>query len=151
MQKGRLFASFGNFGSLPYPVFWRNVPDFECERIPTCGRTTDRLIPSCPPTRPRRTPTNACCHGCYDYLTDPDRNRRTRTSAAELLKVVPQSYQPRQIVLLADGGENQEFLAQHVPKIADMAPINGKATAYVCRNFACDVPVTDPDALRAKL
>jgi uncharacterized protein len=67
------------------------------------------------------------------------------------LKVVPQSYQPRQIVLLADGGENQEFLAQHVPKIADMAPINGKATAYVCRNFACDVPVTDPDALRAKL
>src|SRR5262249_25094917 len=27
MQKGRLLASFGNFGSLPYPypVFWRNV------------------------------------------------------------------------------------------------------------------------------
>jgi uncharacterized protein YyaL (SSP411 family) len=74
-----------------------------------------------------------------------------RTSAAELLKVVAQSYQPRQIVLLADGGENQEFLAQHVAEIADMTPINGKATAYVCRNFACDVPVTDPDALRAKL
>jgi uncharacterized protein YyaL (SSP411 family) len=35
--------------------------------------------------------------------------------------------------------------------LAHMKPIDGKPTAYVCRNFVCDLPVTDPDALREKL
>jgi len=26
--------------------------------------------------------------------------------------------------------------------------VDGKSTAYVCENFACQAPVTDPDALR---
>ena len=29
--------------------------------------------------------------------------------------------------------------------------IDGRPTAYVCRDFACRLPVTDPDALRAEL
>jgi len=28
-----------------------------------------------------------------------------------------------------------------------MTMIDGKATAYVCRNFACDTPTTDPASL----
>jgi uncharacterized protein YyaL (SSP411 family) len=32
-----------------------------------------------------------------------------------------------------------------------MKPIGGKPTAYVCRGFACDLPVTDPDLLAKKL
>ena len=74
----------------------------------------------------------------------------TRTSAAELLQVSRNRINPAKLFSLRTA-QNQEFLAQHVPEIADMTPINGKATAYVCRNFACDLPVTDPDALRAKL
>jgi hypothetical protein len=58
----------------------------------------------------------------------------TRTSPAELLKVVAQ-YQPGQIVLLADGGENQEFLAQHVPEIADMTPINRQSNRVCLPQF----------------
>jgi uncharacterized protein YyaL (SSP411 family) len=30
-------------------------------------------------------------------------------------------------------------------------PVDGHATAYVCRNFTCSAPVTEPDALRALL
>ncbi len=30
-------------------------------------------------------------------------------------------------------------------------PIDGKPAAYVCRDFTCDLPVTEPDALRACL
>jgi len=30
-------------------------------------------------------------------------------------------------------------------------PVDGRATAYVCRNFVCSPPVTDPAALRALL
>jgi uncharacterized protein YyaL (SSP411 family) len=29
--------------------------------------------------------------------------------------------------------------------------IGGDPTAFVCRDFACRLPVTDPDALRAQL
>ena len=36
-----------------------------------------------------------------------------------------------------------------VPLLADRIAIGGRATAYVCRQFACRLPVTDPEALRA--
>ena len=38
-----------------------------------------------------------------------------------------------------------------VPLLADRAAIGGRPTAYVCREFACRLPVTEPDALRAEL
>ncbi|MFF3498887.1 thioredoxin domain-containing protein [Streptomyces sp. NPDC003247] len=37
------------------------------------------------------------------------------------------------------------------PLLAGRALIDGKPTAYVCRGFVCDLPVTDPAALKAKL
>jgi uncharacterized protein YyaL (SSP411 family) len=74
-----------------------------------------------------------------------------RAGATELLRVVAQSYLPNKVVLLADGAENQAFLAEHLPELAQMKPIGSKHAAYVCRNFVCDLPVTDPDALRKKL
>ena len=33
----------------------------------------------------------------------------------------------------------------------DRSPVDGRATAYVCRNFSCSAPVTDPLALRSLL
>jgi len=38
-----------------------------------------------------------------------------------------------------------------VPLLADRIAIDGRPTAYVCRNFACRLPVTDPDALIGQL
>jgi uncharacterized protein YyaL (SSP411 family) len=38
-----------------------------------------------------------------------------------------------------------------VPLLADRITIGGRPTAYVCRGFACRLPVTDPDALSAQL
>jgi uncharacterized protein YyaL (SSP411 family) len=74
-----------------------------------------------------------------------------RVNAEQMLCIVGQSYLPNKVLLLADSGDNQSFLAQHVPEMAHMKPIDGKPTAYVCRNFVCDLSVTDPDALRQKL
>ena len=38
-----------------------------------------------------------------------------------------------------------------VPLLADRPLIEGAATAYVCRGFVCDRPVTTPDDLEARL
>jgi len=38
-----------------------------------------------------------------------------------------------------------------VPLMADRTPVDGHAAAYVCRNFACERPVTEPGELAALL
>jgi uncharacterized protein YyaL (SSP411 family) len=37
------------------------------------------------------------------------------------------------------------------PLLRDRAPVDGRATAYVCRNFACQLPVTTAEALEEQL
>ena len=38
-----------------------------------------------------------------------------------------------------------------IPLLADRPMTAGRATAYVCRNYACDAPVTDAAALATQL
>jgi uncharacterized protein YyaL (SSP411 family) len=64
-----------------------------------------------------------------------------------LLDVCTTSYRPHQIVAL--GAPDAE--ASAVPLLQDRSQIEGRATAYVCVDFACRPPVTDPEALQALL
>jgi uncharacterized protein YyaL (SSP411 family) len=41
--------------------------------------------------------------------------------------------------------------AQLTPLLADRTLVDGHPAAYVCERFACRLPVTAPDALRAEL
>ena len=49
-------------------------------------------------------------------------------------------------VLLGDEA-SRAFFAGKLPFYASLTPQNGKATAYVCRRYACELPVTDPQKL----
>ena len=44
---------------------------------------------------------------------------------------------------------NPDALTRLAPYTADQTPIDGRATAYVCRHFACDAPVTSADELQS--
>jgi hypothetical protein len=63
-----------------------------------------------------------------------------------LLETVFGEYRPFKVVALKQPGE-----ASAVPLLQGRAQLNGKATAAVCFNFACMLPVTEPEALRAQL
>jgi uncharacterized protein YyaL (SSP411 family) len=55
-------------------------------------------------------------------------------------------YRPFAVIMQFDPSE-QKAVAAHMPWVADMTMIDDKATAYVCRGFACDAPTVDPSKL----
>ena len=75
---------------------------------------------------------------------------RDAEDTGALLREVHGTYSPNKIVLLADT-DGAAFLAAKLPALREMNPIDGQATAYVCENFTCRAPVTDPAELRALL
>ena len=61
-----------------------------------------------------------------------------------LLREVNHRYQPNQILILADGGVRQAYFTQKIEFFKDFHPNDGKATAYVCQDFVCQLPTNDP-------
>jgi uncharacterized protein YyaL (SSP411 family) len=68
-----------------------------------------------------------------------------------MLRAVHRRFLPYKIVLLIDSEGNRERLAGFLPAVGNMVPINGKATAYVCENYTCSLPVNDPADLERLL
>ncbi len=66
-----------------------------------------------------------------------------------LLAEARRGYRPNQVIALAAPGDQEALGA--VPLLADRPTLDGHATAYVCEHFACQQPVTEPDALAAQL
>ena len=69
----------------------------------------------------------------------------------EMLQTVFSSYNPGQTLLLADNGDNQQFLSNFLPFIRTVAMQDNKATAYICRDYTCQLPITDPALLAEEL
>jgi len=62
----------------------------------------------------------------------------------QLLDVLREVFLPEGVVM-----RYSEELAGLVPSISEQKPLNGESAAYVCENFTCRPPVTDPAALSA--
>lgn len=63
---------------------------------------------------------------------------------AALLEVAQAGYRPFQVVAVGQDGDT-------VPLLAGRTTDNGRATAYVCRQFVCKLPVNRPEALAEQL
>jgi uncharacterized protein YyaL (SSP411 family) len=70
--------------------------------------------------------------------------KRDADDTRALLAEVRKHFLPNTILLLADGAESQKFLDEKLEAVRAMSPIDGKAAAYICENFACQAPTTDP-------
>ncbi len=73
----------------------------------------------------------------------------TAPDTLALREVLDRPFLPNQVVLLRRPSEDPPAIAS--PLLADRAAIGGRATAYVCQNYACQLPVTTPEQLRAQL
>jgi len=69
----------------------------------------------------------------------------------EMLKTIQNFFIPNKIQLLADAGEGQEFLVQKLEFLKTMKMLGGKATAFVCEDFTCQLPTTSTEDLRELL
>lgn len=67
------------------------------------------------------------------------------------LEQIAGRFLPYTTLLLADGGPGQQFLSERLPFIAPMVRRNGMTTAYVCKDYSCDLPVTSVAELASLL
>jgi len=71
--------------------------------------------------------------------------RRGAADTTALWQAAHRTFRPFAVSVMVDPTQ-QEAIAAHMPWVAAMKMIDGRATAYVCRNFACAAPFTDPGA-----
>jgi uncharacterized protein len=74
-----------------------------------------------------------------------------REDAAALFAEIARHYLPFAVLIPVEPGERQTRLAKSMPFIAAMHTQDGRATAFVCRDFACRAPVSTPEALSSQL
>lgn len=64
----------------------------------------------------------------------------------KMLRILNSEFIPNKVVIFRPDEETPE-IARVAEYTRSQKPINGKATAYVCRNFACNIPTTESDEI----
>ncbi len=81
---------------------------------------------------------------------------REREDTAELLSAIRKNYIPNMVAIFKpdSSAEEKNYLAA-LESLAqftgELTSRDGRATAYVCRNFACNLPTTDPAEMLKQL
>jgi uncharacterized protein YyaL (SSP411 family) len=85
---------------------------------------------------------------CEFYLSEPRQiiiaGSADAADTAALLKTLRARFLPDRVILLVDSPETRRKLASWISAVDGMQPLDGRAAVYVCRNFTCQLPVTDP-------
>ncbi|MBM3310974.1 MAG: thioredoxin domain-containing protein, partial [Candidatus Aminicenantes bacterium] len=68
-----------------------------------------------------------------------------------LLTAVRSVYDPRRVLLLKPDGPAGRDLVRLAPFVEGMRTVGGLAAAYICSDFTCRAPLTDPDKVAGEL
>ena len=86
------------------------------------------------------------------YLSTPKEiavvGDRTATDTKSLLSEVYRSFLPNRVLVGLSGADG---VAVRSPLMEGRSRLNDRATAYVCRQYVCGLPVNDPEALAGQL
>ena len=74
---------------------------------------------------------------------------RGTADTEEMVRAVRSVYLPNTVVVFKESGD--ESIGKLAPYTKDQKMIDGKATVFICRNFACESPLTDPEKVRESL
>jgi len=84
---------------------------------------------------------------CEFFLAEPRQivvaGPRDAAGTRALLRAFHARFVANRIVLLVDTDETRRALAAQIPAIQAMQPAGGIPSAYVCRNYTCQLPVTE--------
>lgn len=68
------------------------------------------------------------------------------TEGQEMIDILRTRFLPHTITLKAD-----PVLAETIPLVKEYPSKGNKATAYICHNFSCQAPTTDPGEMLGKI
>ena len=92
-----------------------------------------------------------------DFLLNPPKEiaivgPRGSEEVRALLDAVYGTYIPNKVVAFFDPSDpDAASIGERVPLLAMKTLVGGKAAAYVCKDYACKLPVTTPEELLAQL
>ena len=76
---------------------------------------------------------------------------REAPGTAALHRVFTECFLPGAVSLVVEPGAHQAAIGARLPWIESMQMLDGRPTAYLCRDHACEHPETDPEGFRARL
>ena len=84
------------------------------------------------------------------YLSEPRQiviaGERDQPDTQSMVRALYTRFVPNRILLLADAA-TREALSKWIPSLPSMHEVEGRAAAYACKNYTCQLPVTEVDAL----
>jgi len=73
-----------------------------------------------------------------------------REDTRKMLRALQEKFIPNKVVIFRPDGDASEIV-KLAPYTEQQRSIAGKATAYVCQNFACKAPTTDVEEMLASM
>ncbi len=91
-----------------------------------------------------------------DFMLGPTREiviagKLGAADTGAMLNTARQAFLPNATLLFHQSGEAGRQIEKVVPFLKEQRPVDEKATAYICENYACRAPVTDPQQFADKL
>ena len=94
--------------------------------------------------------------GALDFMIGPGREiviagDPTREETQAMLRMVQKMFLPNKVLVLRPDGEEGRRLSALAPYTEALCAVDGRPAAYICEQYTCKRPLTDPADLQPEL